>query len=35
MTMPKGVYGLDWSMDGKTVAVAGGDGSVRSIAVPP
>ena len=34
MTMPKGVYGLDWSMDGKTVAVAGGDGSVRSVAVP-
>ena len=28
MTMPKGVYGLDWSMDGKTVAVAGGDGEV-------
>jgi len=35
LLLPRGVYGLDFSQNGKTLAVAGGDSIVRVVAVPP
>ena len=34
LTLPRGVYGLDLSHDGRSVAVAGGDCKVRVLRVP-
>ena len=34
MRLPRGVYGLDMSNDGSRIAVAGGDCTVRVVAIP-
>jgi WD40 repeat protein len=34
MKLPKGVYGLDFAHDGRRIAVAGGDCTVRVVTVP-
>jgi len=34
LSLPKGVYGLDFANHGKTIAIAAGDSSMRVVAVP-
>ena len=34
ISSPNGVYGVDFSHDGKMLAIAGGDSSIRVVQVP-